>query len=253
MNNNLVEFVTVTYNKDFDTIVGLLESMDDNIDYNFSHTIILNDDIKYYTQLKQIIDQFTNRNRNIIHYQDISLFFNDLKIIKNYNTDLDGWSVAQIILFYFSTICQFQFYIMLTSRNRISQYWNINEIFFDNKSPITLSCDSDLYWESLEPRFKIFFKNSFQYFNLDWQKYIGVSNLPSSNPPFVWRTKYVLELLDYLKKQNSTVFNCIDPYNRDRILETGCDAYVYNAWLNYKNLMDTIYFKNFYSCVYEIR
>lgn len=248
--NKQIELVTVTYNKDFNLIKGLLETINHYIDEEFHHTIILNDDFVYMSELTDICNQFPRINRTIIHCDKIESYrdhkikyeqFDDVKRRQPYY--MVGWILAQVIIFYFAEISRAEYYIILTSRNRIKKYWNLNTIIKEGKSPLAINDK----WKNIVPQFQDFFKSSFNMFDLDWENKKLYENIPDSNTPYIWNTAYVLDILNYFSNKNSIIFDYILGPNGS------CDSYIYYAWLIYKNLSNTIYPTKFHKLIHEVR
>ena len=242
-----IEFVTVTYKDDFRNLIGLLESMDKNIKLDYVHTIILNDDYKHYQLLMEICKKFHTRIRNVLHYSQVGSFENDKKNYKITSGIITGWSLAQLLFFYYSEICKTDYYIILTCRNRIKKFWDIDNIIVDNKYPRAVAQQK---WDDLSPKFQNYFETSYNYFNINYNEFTLNSNLPATNPPYIWKTNFVLELLSFAKSQNKNMFNYIDPcFNWN----TGSDSYIYDAWLKFKNQNNSTYISIFHDIIEESR
>ena len=265
--NKQIGLVTVTCKRDFELIAGLLETINQYIGDEFDHTIILNDSVDHMPELLSVCDQYPRPNRTIIHCDDVGEFKNHKEACHKeyhacqaqypeYNHGLRGsrtggylvgWSLAQILICYFAQVCQTEYYTILTSRCRIVTHWDLINVIQHDKSPVALSTQC---WDELKNDFKLYFEISYGIFGLDWQKESSMYTTPSTNTPYFWKTSYMLDLLSYTKEKKNTIFDYVDPYNNPR---SACDAYLYSAWLRFKELTDTTYVTSFDGIVTEVR
>jgi hypothetical protein len=258
--NKRIGLVTVTYKQDFEIITGLLETINQYVGDEFDHTIILNDSVEHMSELLMICSRYPRQNRTIIHCDDVGEFKNHKQRFSD-ETDarygyhrsveqMSGWMTQQILSFCFSQICTTEFFIIVHSRRRILVRWDLNWIIRNNKSPVELHTD-DILAQMIPggpaELFLEFFKTAYSKFGLDHTK---ETELITCASPMIWRTRYVLDLLAYIDKQGCTIFNYINPY---LILPTCNEAYLYGAWLRFKNLTDTTYVTNFNNIMYEVR
>ena len=252
--NKQIGLVTVTCKRDFELIVGLLETINQYIGDEFDHTLILNDSVDHMPELLAVCNQWPRQNRTIIHCDDVGDFKNHKQRFSDgtdarygYHKgveDMSGWMLAASLSFLFAKICKTEYYVVLASRQRIAIFWDLNKMIVNDKSPVMLEPEALLESEKL---FLNFLKESYSRFGLD---YTNETKLFRSNLPFVWKTSYVLDLLRYIEEQKCTILDYIDPY---LILPSCIDSYLYNAWLRFNELTDTTYVTNFNNIMHEIR
>lgn len=242
--NETLSLFTTTYERDFDLLERLLTSIEQHLQTEYRHYIILNDDISFMPELTSILDKFPN-NFIVIHHEE----FNELHVPEVENckfgsrTHHEGWFRQIILTLLAATKITTPYYLHLCSKDSFVDKFIIDNLIQENK--FLAQRENFTYHSTVDKEFDEYFINAYKLFNIDPEQYRGKTIRPST--PAILKTQQVNDMLSYL---NNIDLHLIDVIGGNaewcRGQNKTIEYYLYSAWLAKNNLIDdTIAWSNF--------
>ena len=242
--NNTLSLFTTTYERDFDLLERLLNSILKHCGTEYTHYIILNDDIIHLSELTSILAKFPN-NFIVKHYLEFLEMHAPLVENSNFGDRwCDGWTRQIMLTLIAATVIKSTFYLHLCSKDLVVGSLNINKFIQHNKFVANQSYINTEEFIEIElfEFFNEFFVNAYKLFELDPEKYRNSTISPIT--PAIIKTEHIQDMLQYLSDRNLYIIDIIgmnanvewyNGYNKT------CEYYLYAAWLAKNNLInDTI-------------
>lgn len=233
MNNPLMTIVTVTYYNDFGLLERQLKSMQEFLQGNFLHYVILNDDYGYMPQLKLIVAKFDKLNVVVLDKSNVCANL----------TDHHGWHDQQILKLEIARLIGTEYYLILDSKDYL----------IESFTPLSL-INGERYVGSTEfadvmqstgshshGAYRIYLFWSYAIFNLVAKPGIPVMR---THTPAIFKTKHVLSMLEHLYTRGIQLKDII---GISILLERDvacCEFFLYSAWLTKNNLLDEVMWNN---------
>lgn len=216
-----LSFLTVTYQHDFPLLVRQLQSIEKFVHSEYTHHIVLNDDIQHMSELVDLTDGY--KNVIITHRDRVPGFVAHPTPLYG-NIDY-GWFMQQTCKLVAANIVTTDYYLVLDSKNYLVDSFDVDQWIGDKVSALRFYPDVDLTeW----------FKETCRLFELDYSK--CVDRAMEARTPFVMRTQHVLDLLEYIHSRGLTITEVIG--NHEHAKFKSVEFYLYNGWLLYTGRLD---------------
>lgn len=234
--NNQLSFLTVTYERDFDLLERLLNSIKLHVGTTYKHYIVLNDSIDHLAELEEIIRKFPMQIEIILRdqFQDFQLPLLENSPFGHRFTQTDeGWA-TQIMLTMLSAIeIKTPFYLHLCSKDVFGGPFDINNVIKDGK---TVVWNENFNHGGNTNQFIDYAINACKFLNLNFEQNKQFFIRPST--PGALNTQQMKNILDYLKEQNISVVDLIG-FNTGSFIDgvfqpsqnKTIEYYLYSAWL----------------------
>jgi hypothetical protein len=232
-----LSFLTVTYERDFDLLERLLQSIKLFFDTTYKHYIVLNDSIDHLAELEEIVGKFPMQTKIILRekFQDFQLpLVENCQFGYRFTAPDNGWLTQTMLTMLSAEEIETPFYLHLCSKDIFKSAFDISSIINDGK---TVVWNENFDHGVNTNQFIEFAVNACNFFNLDFNQYKHLLIRPAT--PVVVNTQQMKNMLIDLKSQNVSVIDLIGLNESWRPSQGKTNEYyLYSAWLAKNNYIN---------------